>query len=60
MADITRTDGKPLPYSARLEVMQSMGYTEVEAVFLLAISDGEIDGDILILDDQGNEVKRVN
>jgi hypothetical protein len=34
---------------------KALGISEVEAEFIVAIELGEISGDIIVLDDQGNE-----
>lgn len=36
------------------------GMTEIEAEFIYAMETGEIDGDVIEVDENGNEVKRAN
>jgi len=38
------------------EYMRRFEISREEAIFILAIEEGEIDGDVVALDEQGNEV----
>ena len=39
------------------EIMERVGCSRVRAEFIAAIERGEIDGDCIELDDNGNEIK---
>jgi hypothetical protein len=52
MADAGRTRDE-----IRAEVMRAFGVGEDEAEFMIAIALGEIDGDVLVVDEQGQEIR---
>ena len=39
------------------EYMDKFGIPRDKAIFILAIEEGEIDGDVIALDEEGNEVQ---
>lgn len=41
----------------RAEVMLAFGVNEEEAEFMIAIALGEIDGDVVMVDEQGREIR---
>ena len=41
----------------RTEVMLAFGVNEAEAEFMIAIALGEIDGDVVMIDEQGREIR---
>jgi len=51
--------GQSLTPEERLQaIMAAYGVGRDEAEFIRAIEDGEIDGDTVELDDDGNEIRR--
>lgn len=50
MAAITTVDNEPVDREAEIEVLVSMGIDREFARFLVAISHGEIDGDMQIVE----------
>lgn len=51
MAEITVRDGQPLSEEEKLAVLIELGMTEEGALFVLAVSSGEIAGDLVTLSD---------
>ena len=37
---------------------EALGISEAEAEFIVAIELGEIDGDVVVLDEDGNEIRQ--
>ena len=52
MADAGRTRDE-----IRAEVMRAFGVNEEEADFMIAIALGEIDGDVVTVDENGQEIR---
>ena len=57
MAKITDVDGVELTEKEQIAVMVALGMTESYARFVLAMQRGEIDGDVVMVDKDGREVK---
>ncbi len=51
MATITTDDGQPVDYETRVQILMATGMSRVDAEFVIALEDGEIDGDIIEVED---------
>lgn len=58
MSSLTPDDGRPITHAERVRAyMEFFHISEIQAEFMIAIEDGEIYGDIISLDKDGNEIK---
>lgn len=48
MAQVTRRDDRPANRDEQIRVLVALGMSEEQARFVLAVSAGEIDGDVVI------------
>jgi hypothetical protein len=58
MAEIVAADGHKLTRDEQIEVLVTLGMTREYATFVIAMEAGEVDGDVVIVDEDGNEIKR--
>jgi hypothetical protein len=49
-------EGKDREETIRLTAA-ALGITEADAEFIIAVELGEIDGDVVVLDEQGHEIR---
>lgn len=60
MATIVTTDGQELSREQEIALLVALGMPEAYARFVVAVGRGEIRGDVVELDEEGNEIKHVD
>lgn len=55
MATITDKDGNPVSEQEQIDVLIAMGISPEEARFLVALEAGHVGGDVVAIDEVGNE-----